>query len=149
MKKIFIYYSLTGNGEVIAEHLKINEYDIRKIETSKKLPENYILRILVGGYKTMINYEDKLINFNNKIEQYDEIIIGSPIWNSRLSSPINTVLKLLDFKDKKVSFILYSGSGKSQKATEIINKKYPNAKIIDLHEPKKFKKQNRKNIKRV
>ena len=86
----------------------------------------------------MIKYEDKLIDFNNNIKEYDEIIIGTPIWNSRLSSPINTVLKTIDFKDKKVSFILYSGSGKS---TEIINKKYPNAKIIDLKEPKKNKEE--------
>jgi len=84
----------------------------------------------------MINYEDKLTNFDNNISEYDEIIIGSPIWNSRLSSPINTILKELDLNNKKVSFILYSGTGKSIKATEFIKSKYPNSKIIELKEPK-------------
>lgn len=89
----------------------------------------------------MINYEDKLIDFNSDIIKYDEIYIGSPIWNSRLSSPINTVLKSLDLNNKKLTFILYSGSGKALKATELIKKDYPNANIINIKEPKKNFKQ--------
>ena len=30
MKKTFIYYSLTGNGDVIADNLKKKGYEIRK-----------------------------------------------------------------------------------------------------------------------
>lgn len=141
MKKIFIYYSLTGNGDIVAKHLKSEGWDIRKVETSEPLPQNYILSILFGGYKAMINYEDKLIDFDLHIEEYGEIAIGSPIWNARLSAPINTVLKLLDLKDKKLSFVLYSGSGKSPKATEKINNEYPTAKVINLVEPKNNKEE--------
>lgn len=136
MKKIFIYYSLTGNGDVVAEYLKNKGYNIRKVITNEPLPNNYILRILSGGFKATINYEDKLNDFNTDIKEYDEIIIGSPIWNDRLSSPINTVLKQLNIENKKISFILYSGSGKISKAKENINKKYNNANIIDIKEPK-------------
>lgn len=141
MKKIFIYYSLTGNGYTVASYLKEKGWNIRKVETSEPLPKNYILSILAGGYKAMVNYEDKLIDFDANIEEYDEVAIGSPIWNARLSSPINSVLKELDLKDKKLTFVLYSGSGKSPKATERINKEYPNAKVIDLVEPKKNKEE--------
>lgn len=136
MKKIFIYYSLTGNGDTIAKYLKNKGYDTRKVETSEILPKNNILRILTGGYKAMINYEDKLINFNSDISRYEEILIGSPIWNYRLSSPINTVLKKLDLKNKKVKFILYSGSDKYAKINKIITSKYSNIEIINLKEPK-------------
>ena len=141
MKKVFIYYSLTGNGDEIAKILENKKYDIRKVETNEILPKNFILRILTGGYKAMIKYEDKLIDFDSDIEDYDEIIIGSPIWNNRLSSPINTVLKELKLNNKKITFILYSGSGKAKKATELINKTYPNSKIIDLKEPIKNKEE--------
>ena len=141
MKKIFIYYSLTGNGDIVADYLKNKDYDIRKVITKEPLPKNFILQILMGGYKAMINYEDKLIDFNSDIIKYDEIYIGSPIWNSRLSSPINTVLKSLDLNNKKLTFILYSGSGKALKATELIKKDYPNANIINIKEPKKNFKQ--------
>lgn len=148
MKKIFIYYSLTGNGDVVASYLKENNYEIRKIETMEVLPNNFILRILTGGYKAMINYEDELVDFDDNIEEYDEVIIGSPVWNSRLSSPVNTVLKKLDLKDKKLTFILYSGSGVSKKATDLINKKYENAKIINIKEPKTNKEELKKVIKK-
>ena len=63
MKKLFIYYSLTGNGDMVANYLKDNGYDIRKVLTDEPLPDNYILRILTGGYKAMIKYKDKLIDF--------------------------------------------------------------------------------------
>lgn len=141
MKKIFIYYSLTGNGDVVASYLKNKGWDVRKVQTSEPLPKNYVLSILTGGYKAMVNYEDKLIDFDANIEEYDEVAIGSPIWNARLSSPINTVLKELDLKNKKLSFVLYSGSGKSPKATQRINNEYPDAKVIDLVEPKKNKEE--------
>lgn len=141
MKKIFIYYSLTGNGDAVANYLKDKEWEIRKVKTSEPLPKNYILSILSGGYKAMVNYEDKLIDFDVNIEEYDEVVLGTPIWNARLSSPINTVLKELDLKDKRLTFLLYSGSGKAPKATQRINAEYPKAKVIDLVEPKKNKEE--------
>ena len=141
MKKLFIYYSLTGNGDLVAEYLKEKEYDIRKIETKEPLPKNYVLRILAGGYKAMINYEDKLIDFDVNIDEYDKIVIGSPVWNARLSSPINTVLKLLDLKDKKVKFVLYAGSGQTPKAKEYIEKNYSQANMVILKEPLKNKEE--------
>ena len=137
MKKLFIYYSLSGNGDNIADYLKDKVYDIRKVITEEELPKNNMLRILIGGYKAMINYKDKLKKFDYDISSYDEIVIGSPIWNSRLSSPINTVLDNINLDNKKITFILYSGSGKTNRATDMLNKKYSSANIINLCEPKK------------
>lgn len=55
--------------------------------------------------------------------------------NDRLSSPINSVIKELDLRDKKVKFILYSGSGKIKKAKEIIYNNF-RSEVICLKEPK-------------
>lgn len=92
MKKLFIYYSLSGNGDVVADYLKDKKHDIRKVIMKDKMPKSYILQILKGGFLAGINYKAKLINFDNNIDSYDEIIIGSPIWNGRLVPAINTVL---------------------------------------------------------
>jgi flavodoxin len=145
MKKVFIYYSLSGNGDAVADFLKKKKVEIRKIITKEPLPKNRVLQILSGGYKAMINYCDKLEDFDNNINNYDEIIIGSPIWNSRLSSPINSVLKELDLHNKKVTFILYSGSGKPNKASQILNEKYK-CNIINLKSPKDNKEELQKII---
>ena len=137
MKKVFIYYSLSGNGDLIANYLKDNNIEIRKVNAIDKMPKNKFLRILVGGYLAGREYKAELIDFNNNISEYDEIIIGSPIWNGRLACPINTVLDKLDLSNKKVTFIFYSGSGTSPKATQKVKKLYPNSNIIDIKEPKK------------
>ncbi len=137
MKKIFIYYSLTGNGDEVANYLKDKKYTIRKINVEKELPNNFILKLLTGGFKALINYKEKLVDFDNDISKYNEIVIGSPIWNSRLSTPISTALTKLNLDNKKLTFILYSGSGEAKAATKYINKHYKNANIIYLKEPQK------------
>ncbi len=135
-KTLFIYYSLTGNGDIIAEKLKNKNADIRKVITKEPLPKNYVLSILTGGFKATINYKDKLENFDNNIDKYNHIIIGSPVWNSRLSSPINSVLDKLNLDNKEITFILYSGSGKAKKAEEKIRKLYKKVNIIHIKNPK-------------
>ena len=136
MKRVFIYYSLSGNGEAVADYLSKKDYSIVRVETTKKMPKSMFFRILVGGFKASVNYKDKLKDFDTDISKYDEILIGSPIWNSRLSSPINTVLDKLDLIDKKIKFVLYSASGEDNKATSMLKDKY-NCEVINLKEPKK------------
>ena len=139
MNKIFIYYSRTGNGDFVADILREKGFDIRKIETVKKvLPDSFFLSMMVGGFKASIGSSPSLKEFNKNVEGYEEIYIGSPIWNARLATPTNSLLKELNLMDKKVTFVLYSGSGTSKKATKKISKLYPTARIINLQEPKKY-----------
>ena len=143
MKKIFIYYSLTGNGDLIAQTLKEKKYEIRKVKTKFRYPKTQLLKILIGGYRATFNKQDKLVNFDKNIEEFDEIVIGSPIWNDRLSAPINGVLSKINLKGKKTTFILYSGTGKAKKAEEQI-KKICDAKIIHIKDPIIFKEELKK-----
>ena len=109
MKKLFIYYSFTGNGDKVAEKLS-KTCDIRKIKVKKELPKTFFFQMMVGGFKSLTNYKEKLIDFDSNIDKYDEIVIGSPIWNDRLCTPVSTTLSKLDLNNKKITFILYSGS---------------------------------------
>ena len=81
--------------------------------------------------------KSKLLKFDTSLSDYDEVIIGSPIWNARLSCPINAVLSACDLSNKRVSFILSSGSGEAPKAVKKINTDYPYAEIKILKEPLK------------
>ena len=140
MKKLFIYYSLTNNGDIVADTLKKKGYEIRKVISNSKYPKNKFLMIMMGGYKATFNKKDKLLDFNKDINNYDKVIIGSPIWNDRLCSPINRVISLLDLDNKDIDFILYSASGNGNKAKEKIKDLY-NKKPIILKEPKKNNKE--------
>jgi flavodoxin len=137
MKKIFIYYSKTGNGEMVREYYEKNGYDIRKVEARRGLPKSFFWQMMVGGMLAGFNHKAKLKDFNYDIKDYDEVVIGSPIWNGKFACPINTLLSKLDLNKKKVTFILYSGGGSAPKAIKKINKKYK-ANIIELKEPKKY-----------
>ena len=139
MKKLFIYYSHTGNGDFVSEILKEKGFDIRKYETEKKvLPKNFFFMMMVGGFKASIGSCPKLEELNKNLEDYDEVYIGSPVWNARLATPTNSLLKELDLTGKKVTFVLYGGSGTSKAADKKIAKLYPEARIIHLKEPKKY-----------
>ena len=63
MKKLFVYYSLSSNGDVVSEEFKKKGYEIRKVITKKKYPNSMFFRILVGGYKASFNKKDKLLDF--------------------------------------------------------------------------------------
>ena len=138
MAKLFIYYSYTGNGDFAAEYLKVQGCDLRKVERKNKLPKSFFFGVLHGGFLATMKVKDKLVNFDANIDEYDEIIIGSPVWNGRISSPINTVLTQLNLSGKKVSFVFCAGSGEGPKAAERVTKEYPDAKVVFLKEPRRY-----------
>lgn len=144
MNKLFIYYSLTGNGDVVANYLKDKGFEIRKVEMKKPLPKKFFFRVMSGGFLAGINAKSKLKEFDKDISKYDEVVIGSPIWNGRLSTPINTVLSELDLSKKKVSFVFYAGSGEGPKAVKKITKLYGEVKYTLLKEPQKYLEELKK-----
>jgi len=144
MKKLFIYYSHTGNGDEVSKIFKENGYDIRKVVEKKKMPKSFFMQMMVGGFRAGINAKAKLIGYSNDVSSYDEVIIGSPIWNGKLPPATNRVIKETDLTNKKVTFVLYSGSGTGKKATEKLNKLFNKPSIIYLQEPKKYPEQLKK-----
>ena len=137
MKKLFLYYSYTGNGDLVAKEMEKRGFEIRKVEAVKRLPKSFFWSMMVGGFQAGLGLKAKLKNFNRDIEGYDEIVIGSPIWNAKFPPTLNSILATLPLKDKNVSFLFYSGSGEGAKALKRVKKDYPNAKYVFLQEPKK------------
>ena len=136
MKKLFVYYSLTGNGEVVAKKMQEKGYELRKVETVKGLPKVFFFAMLSGGFQAGLKKKAKLKEFDYDISDYDEVVIGSPIWNGRITPAINTILANINLEGKEFSFIFYAGSGEGKAALKRINKEYPNAKYIFLKQPK-------------
>ena len=138
MNKLFLYYSHTGNGDVVASNLQKRGYEIRKVERKKKLPKSFFALMMTGGFLAGIKAKDKLLDFDRNLEGYDEIVIGSPIWNGRFCSPLNGLLSKIDLTGKKVTFVFCSGSGEGPKAQKRLTKLCPDATSIFLKEPKKY-----------
>ena len=137
MNKLFIYYSFTGNGDLVSKEFEKKGYEIRKVIEKKKMPKSFFFSILSGGFRAGLGLKGKLVNYDNNVSKFDEVIIGSPIWNGRFPPAMNSVLAQTDLENKKLSFVFYSGSGEGKKAESKVKKLFPTAIILFLQEPKK------------
>lgn len=129
MKFLVVYYSLSGNTEAAAK--KIAEKlgaDLLRLDTEKAMPKSFAARILVGGGQVMMNHIPKLKPMEMDPAGYDEIILGSPIWNSKGVPAINAFLQDEKAVAKVTSLFFLSGGGDTKKGLEAINKKLPNLK---------------------
>ena len=129
MKRLVVYYSLTGNTEEAAK--KISEElnaDLLKLETVKDMPKNFAARMLVGGGQVMFNRIPELKPFDVDVASYDEIILGSPIWNSKGVPAVNAFLKDEASAAKVTALFFSSGGGDVKKGLDAITKLLPNLK---------------------
>lgn len=138
MKKLFLYYSHTGNGDIVSKEFEKAGFEIRKVSEKKKMPKSFFWSMMVGGFRAGLGLKGKLVNYNSDVSSFDKIVIGSPIWNGKIPPTINAVLKETNFEGKDLSFVFYSGSGEGKKAEARVKKEFPSAKIIFLKEPKKY-----------
>ena len=141
MKKLFLYCSYTGSGDVVSQVFKSHNYDIRKVSEKKKMPKSFFWSMMQGGFRASVHAKGKLVDYNNDVSEYEEIVIGGPIWNARLTPTTNAILEETNFSNKKLTFVFYSGSGAGKKAEKKIKKLFPEANIIFLKEPKKYKEE--------
>ena len=122
MNKYFIYYSATGNGDYLAELLKEAGYEPVKVETIKPIGKVGFFKILSFGGKAMFKCKAKIKAINLELNSDDLVIIGSPIWNDRLSTPINSVLAKFNFNKETTEFILYPAGEDTKKSLAQIKK---------------------------
>lgn len=144
MSKLFIYFSLSGNGDVVADALAAKGYEVRKVVQKRGIKKPNFFGILSGGFQAGMGIKAKLLPYNTSLEGVDEVIVGSPIWNGRFSSPINRVLADMDFHNVKLSFVFYSGSGEAKKVSKTLTKLYPDAPYLCMKEPKSHPEELKK-----
>ena len=129
MKRLVVYYSLTGNTEEAAEKVaKALNADLLKLETVKDMPKSFAARIIVGGGQVAFNRIPELKPIDVDVASYDEIILGSPIWNSKGVPAVSAFLQDESAAAKVTSLFFSSGGGKVEKGLNAITKLLPNLK---------------------
>lgn len=144
MKKLFLYYSYTGNGDFVSKEFEKAGFELRKVSEKKKMPKSFFWSIMSGGFRAGLGLKGKLVNYDNDVTSFEKIVVGSPIWNGRFPPAINAVLKETNFEGKDLTFVFYSGSGEGKKAEAKVKKEFPSAKILFLKEPKKYSDELKK-----
>ena len=138
MKKLFLYSSFTGSGDIVSKEFEKAGFELRKAVEKKKFPKSFFWSVMGGGFRATLGLKGKLVNYDKDVSGFDKIVIGSPIWNGRFPPVMNAVLKETNFEGKDLTFVFYSGSGEGKKAEERVKKEFPSAKILFLKEPKKY-----------
>ena len=136
MKRLFLYYSLTGNCEAVAARYAGAGWDVCRVESAERLPKRFFFRVLQGGFLAGIGHKSKLLPLEKDPAEYDEIVVCSPIWNARLCCPISSLLDDERLRGRKISFVFCSGSGEGPKAAQKIAKLFPAAAVSFLKEPR-------------
>lgn len=129
MKRIVVYYSLSGNTEEAAKKIALKlGADLMKLETVKSMPKNFAARIFVGGGQVIRNYIPALKPLDKDVNAYDEIILGSPIWNSKGVPAVNAFLQEAAAAEKVTALFFLSAGGDTRKGLAAITTKLPNLK---------------------
>lgn len=129
MKRLVVYYSLSGNTEEAAKRIAGETgADIVKLETVKSLPKSFAGQILVGGAQVAMKIVPEIKPIDADLSSYDEIILGTPIWNSKGVPAINAFLKDESSAKKVTSLFMFSGGGETKKAVNALVGVLPNLK---------------------
>lgn len=113
MKSIIVYYSLEGNTKYIAELLaKETDADVLELKPKKEYPKGAAVKFIAGGFAATVSAHPQLGEYAFDASAYDLIILGSPVWNSRITPPLNTFIDNENIKDKRIAmFACQSGNG--------------------------------------
>lgn len=107
MKYLVVYYSRTGNNKTLGEAIaKALSADVDEIIDKKKRSGKF------GWLRAGRDSQTKSltdIQFEKNPEDYDIIIIGSPIWANGITPAIRTYLTKNNLKGKKIAFFICSG----------------------------------------
>ena len=137
--KYFVYFSNSGNGDLIADILKEYGYKAIKVEPVKPFGKMGFFRILKYGFAAMKNKKAKIQEVDLTLKDDDVVVVGSPIWNDRLSTPINALLDVCSLDKKTTRFILYpAGNTTSKSLKQIKNLGFETEPVV-VPNPKKYK----------
>lgn len=135
--KLIAYFSVTGNTAALAMRLaEAAGADLYEIEP--EIP--YVIpNDLNWSDKTsrttleMTNLDSRpaIKETDAKIENYDTVFVGFPIWWWIAPTIINTFLEKYDFTGKKVILFATSGGSGFGKAIENLQKSCPGTQIIE------------------
>jgi flavodoxin len=143
MKVKIIYYSQEGNTKLIATQIsKLFDSDVLELKPIKEYPTKGFLKYFWGGKSIVAKEKPQLEQYDKAIEDYDLIILGSPIWAGTFAPPIRTFLTENDLVGKRIAFFVCHAGGGESRCFKDFSSIQPNCDLvstISLLDPAKSK----------
>lgn len=147
-KKLVAYFSASGVTKKVAEMIsEVSGYELYEIKP-KQAYTKADLNWMDKNSRSSVEMKDKkfrpeIITKDIEMSDYDEIILGFPIWWYVAPTIINTFLEAYDFSGKKITlFATSGGSGFGNTVSEL----KPSAPNTDIVEGKLLNNANKQEI---
>ena len=111
MKKLVVFYSYTGHTKMIAESIqrKLN-CDILEIKPFKPYSTDYQTVVDEEQNNSSVGKTPDIQKIDKNLNDYDEIIIGTPVWWYTIAPVIRTFLTQNDLSNKTIKpFVTNAG----------------------------------------
>lgn len=135
-KRLVAYFSASGvtgkAAKMVAEAADADLYEIRPKQLYTKADLNWMDQ----NARSTIEMKDKKIrpeiaDTDAKIAEYDEILIGFPIWWYVAPTIINTFLEKYDFSGKRIVLFATSGGSGFGNTVKELEPSAPGATIVE------------------
>lgn len=130
-KTLIVYFSWGGNTRTVAKHIHdLIDGDIVEVETVIPYPDTYeeVTQIAPGELES--DYRPELKTKIENMDEYDTLIVGTPIWGSHLTPAMKSFLASYNLSGKSIApFCTHGGSGTAQSVNDIRSVS-PNSTIL-------------------
>ena len=130
-KKLIVYFSYTNNTKTIAELIqkKLN-CDILRIETKVPYSNDYQTVVDDEQNSEASNHIPEIKDININLDEYDTIILGTPVWWYRPCPAIRAFLTKYDLSNKTIIPFATNAGWLGRTFVEI-KKLCPNSNVIN------------------
>ena len=111
-KNLVVYYSYEGSTRVIAQTIA-NVLDAEMIECKplKDISSKGFMKYVWGGKQVVFKQHPQLETFEKNPDDYDMVIIGTPVWVFTYAPAIRSFLSQVNLKNKKIGvFCCHEGT---------------------------------------
>lgn len=129
MKTLVVYYSRTGNTKFVAEKIT-TELNAGSEEIIDKKKRSGSLGFAISGLDATRDKETEKEETRKQPGEYDLIIIGTPVWNSRLTPAVRTYLKRNDLSGKKIALFCTNQGSETDRTFRAMKELTPNCSFI-------------------
>ena len=135
-KKLIAYFSASGTtkkvAEMISEAAGTDLYEIKPKELYTKADLDWMnKKSRSSGEMSDKKLRPELDDSNAHIENYDEIVLGFPIWWYVAPTIINTFLEKYDFTGKKITLFATSGGSGLGNTIKELQPSAPGAEFVE------------------
>lgn len=115
---LLVFYSRTGKTSIVAHELA-KKLSCKTEEVQSTEPREGMLGAFTCVLDQLLDRDDQLLPCNREMSAYNPIIIATPIWLGKISSPMRTFINQTQLQGKDIYIVLtFNGrlTGEKEKA---------------------------------